>query len=128
MAAATGASASTGDRPIATVFHEVETWSTGEKPTTKPWPELIRARYTPAVSCNLARKSPLASTTALANGGQGLSLLFLDQDSCPGERHRSNVAAEPVWGWCQIETRERCDGGADGLGVHLAHARGGSGW
>ena len=25
-------------------LHEVETWSTGEKPTTKPWPELTRAR------------------------------------------------------------------------------------
>src|SRR3954470_1806490 len=31
-------------------LHDVETWSTGEKPTTKPWPELTRARYTPVVS------------------------------------------------------------------------------
>ena len=25
-------------------LHEVVTWSTGEKPTTNPWPELTRAR------------------------------------------------------------------------------------
>src|ERR1700730_4941327 len=57
-------------------LHEVETWSTGEKPTTKPWPELTRARYTPVESCSLTRKSPFAPTVAWPTVGQDSPCCF----------------------------------------------------
>jgi len=90
--------------------HGVETWSTGEKPTTKPWPEFTRARYTPVVSCSFTRKSPFASTVAWPTVGQVVPCCFWIRTVVPASDAGRTYAAQLALCPRRIEAGERRNG------------------